>query len=241
MRIRDGPAAVRGDAPPPRSHWREPGRRRGREPRVRRPVALLISGTPRGREDSGASLVRHSRRLGAGRAHPVGRGSVRWPVRRRLVPRHGRRLERKGHGLEATDPHRLALADGDRDALRDRRGAAGRRRRRPVRLPEERATDVAVGLHPERRGDRRLPARPRRHRVRPQGPVGRAPAARHHRAPPGRREELQGRVPADPPARDGHRPRRGGGEARLRHEGEDRRHREEGAQRVGRGSPCTTS
>ena len=120
-------------------------------------------------------------------------------------------------------------------------GLAGRRRRRPVRLPEERAADVALGLHPERRGDRRLPARPRRHRVRPEGPVGRAPAARHHRAPPGRREELQGRVPADPPARNGHRPRRGGCEARLRHEGEDRRHREEGAHRVGRGSPCTTS
>ena len=138
-------------------------------------------------------------------------------------------------------PHRLALADGDRDALRDRRGLAGRRRRRPVRLPEERSADVALGLHPERRGDRRLPARPRRHRVRPEGPVGRAPAARHHRAPPGRREELQGRVPADPPARDGHRSRRRGGEARLRHEVEDRRHREEGARRVGRGSPCTTS
>ncbi len=49
MRVRDGPAAVRGDAPPPRSHWREPGRRRGREPRVRRPAALLHNRTPRGR------------------------------------------------------------------------------------------------------------------------------------------------------------------------------------------------
>ena len=46
MRVRDGPAAVRGVAPPPRSHWRKPGRRRGREPRVRRPVVLLHNPDP---------------------------------------------------------------------------------------------------------------------------------------------------------------------------------------------------
>ena len=42
--------------------------------------------------------------------------------------------ERQGHGHEAAAPHRLAVADGDRDAVRDRRRLAGRRRRRPVRL-----------------------------------------------------------------------------------------------------------
>src|SRR5207253_6157088 len=40
VQVRDGPAAVRGDALPPRRHWvADPGRRRGREPRVRRPAA----------------------------------------------------------------------------------------------------------------------------------------------------------------------------------------------------------
>src|SRR5256885_903844 len=39
VQVRDGPAAVRGDAPPSKCHWREPGRRRKREPRVRRPAA----------------------------------------------------------------------------------------------------------------------------------------------------------------------------------------------------------
>ena len=40
VQVRDGPAAVRGDALPPRRHWvAGPGRRRGREPRVRRPAA----------------------------------------------------------------------------------------------------------------------------------------------------------------------------------------------------------
>src|SRR5205823_6205100 len=39
VRIRDGPVAVREDAPPPRCHWLKPGRRRTREPRVRRPAA----------------------------------------------------------------------------------------------------------------------------------------------------------------------------------------------------------
>ncbi len=39
MRVRDGPAAVRGDAAPPPRHWLTLGRRWSREPRVRRPAA----------------------------------------------------------------------------------------------------------------------------------------------------------------------------------------------------------
>ena len=103
MRIRDGPAAVRGDAPPPRSHWREPGRRRGREPRVRRPVALLISRTPRGREASGASFIRRTRRCSAGCTRRLGRRCVRWRfghVGVIVVPGHRRRVQRQGHGQE---------------------------------------------------------------------------------------------------------------------------------------------
>ncbi len=102
MRIRDGPAAVRGDAPPPPRHWREPGRRRGREPRVRRPVALLISGTPRGREDSGASLTRPTRRNGSRRARRLRRRRVRRFHRNGRVPGHRDRLERQGHCLQAS-------------------------------------------------------------------------------------------------------------------------------------------
>ena len=150
MRIRDGPAAVRGDAPPPRSHWPKPGRRRGREPRVRRPVALLISRTPRGREASGASCIRPTRRSGAGCARRLGRRCVRWRfghVGVVVVPGHRRRVQRQGHGQETACPHRLAVSDGDREPVRHRRRLAGGRGRRPVRLSEERTANGALGLH----------------------------------------------------------------------------------------------
>src|SRR5438874_74138 len=51
VQVRDGPAAVRGDALPPRRHWAlSPGRRWEREPRVRRPAARRQPArTPRGR------------------------------------------------------------------------------------------------------------------------------------------------------------------------------------------------
>ena len=225
MRIRDGPAAVRGDAPPPRSHWPKPGRRRGREPRVRRPVALLISRTPRGREASGASCIRPTRRCGAGCARRLGRRCVRWRfghVVVVVVPGHRRRVQRQGHGQETACPHRLAVSDGDREPVRHRRRLAGGRRRRPVRLSEERTANGALGLHSQRRGDRHVSTRPRRHRLRPEGTLGRARATRHHRPPPGRREELQGRVPADPAARARHWTRRRGEAGRHRHEGADR-------------------
>ena len=163
--------------------------------------------TPRGREDSGASFVRPPRRSGARRAGSRRLGRVRRRDRPRRVPRHRHRLQREGHGRQAADPHRVALADGDRDALRHRRGLAGRRRRRPVRLPEVGSADLALGLHAERRGDRGVPARPRRHRVRPEGPLRRTRPSRDHRAPPGRRQELQGRLPADPATRPRHRSR----------------------------------
>ena len=55
MRVRDGPAAVRGVARPPKRHWptgvRQPGRWWEREPRVRRPAASSIP-NPSWKEDS---------------------------------------------------------------------------------------------------------------------------------------------------------------------------------------------
>ncbi len=172
---------------------RGPGRRRGREPRVRRPAASSTYRTPRGREDSGArsTLVlvaawrRRSRSLlpalasasPAGAAFPV---TITTPNGKVTVPKQPRRIV----SLSPTATETLFAIGA---------GAQVDRRRRPVRLPEERAADDAVGLHAERRGDRRLPARPRRHRVRPQGPLGRARAARHPGDRPRRRP---GRSPA---------------------------------------------
>ena len=218
-----------------------PGRRRGREPRVRRPAALPVSRSPRGREDSGASPACPTRRGGPRCARALGRRRVRWSDENVGLPGHRRRLQRQGHRHEAAGPHRLAVAHGNGESVRDRCRLAGGRRRRPVRLPEERAADGPLRVHSERGGDRRVPARSGRDRVRPEGPLGRARAARHHRPPPGRSEELQGCVPADPPARDGHGSRVGRGEAGHRHEVEDRTPRRRRTARRGPGSPSTTS
>ena len=63
---------------------------------------------------------------------------------------------------------RQPVADGDRDAVRDRRRRPGDRRRRTLNYPAEAAAKMTElsGVHPEHRGDRRLRARPRRHRRR---------------------------------------------------------------------------
>ena len=69
---------------------------------------------------------------------------------------------RRAPTRSAADADHLALADGDGGSVRDRRGQAGRRGRRPVELPGERPAHEALRLHAERGGDRGLPARPRR-------------------------------------------------------------------------------
>ena len=153
MQVRDGPAAVRGVALPPRRHWCAgygPGRRREREPRVRRPAARhqlepLVEGGFVLRRTLSSPLRGGacSSGLAASRPSPARHG------RRKAVPHRG--SSRSRHC--------------DRDAVRHRRRRAGDRRRRPVGLPEDGAEDQALRLHPERRGDRRLPARPRRHLV----------------------------------------------------------------------------
>ena len=140
---------------------------------------------------------------------------------RYAVPRHDHRRQRQGHRLEVTEPHRLALADGDRDALRDRRGRAGRRGRRPVRLPEA-----------PRRG-RRSPATRRTSRrsrgyrpdlvvisFDPKG-LSRRSAARHPGRVPQRGRDAPRGVPADPAA-VGHGARDGVEPARRGHEAADR-------------------
>ncbi len=66
---------------------------------------------------------------------------------RLVVPPHRHRDERQGHGREAAEAHRLALADRHRVAVRDRCRRSGRRRRRPVGLPEVGPEDDALGLH----------------------------------------------------------------------------------------------
>ena len=245
MRVRDGPAAVRGDAPPPRSHWRKPGRRRGREPRVRRPVALLIARTPRGREDSGASLFSSRRRLALAAALAA--------ARRRRVPAAAPSRQppsfpvtivaSNGKVTVAKQPRRIvslsptateslfAIGAGSQVVAVDDQSD----------YPKSAPRTSLSGFTPERRGDRRLPARPRRHRLRPEGPLGRARAARDHRRPPRRRADVQGRVPADPPARARHRPRGRGDAADRPHEGEDRAASSRTRARPAAGSPCTTS
>ncbi len=60
------------------------------------------------------------------------------------------------------DADRLPLPDRDRGSVRDRRRQASGGGRQPVELPGRRTDDEAVGLHAERRGDRRLQAGPRR-------------------------------------------------------------------------------
>ncbi len=123
---------------------------------------------------------------------------------------------------QATQTRRLALADRHGVAVRDRRRQAGDRRRRPVRLPEDRAEDVPVGVHAQRRGDRSLRAGSRRRLVRPEGARRRARTARHPGHPPRRGAVVPGCVPADPPARAGHRAAPGRDEGHRPDEDADR-------------------
>ena len=111
VQVRDGPAAVRGDALPPRRHWALSlekgeglGRRRGREPRVRRPAARRKPRTPRGR------------RIRAPFQHRCRRGPCRGA--RRRLPLGGRSAQALHAPLPT--PDRLALTDGDRGSVRNR-------------------------------------------------------------------------------------------------------------------------
>ena len=71
------------------------------------------------------------------------------------LPGHDHDRERHGHARREAGADRLALADRDRGSVRDRRRHAGRRRRRPVELPGERA--AARSSPASRRTSRRSP------------------------------------------------------------------------------------
>ncbi len=200
MRIRNGPAAVRGDAPAPTCHWphgREGGV--GRAPRVRRPPPAAQTRTPRGRRIR-VSPTLSPRRTGG-----------------------SRRAARRSSGRCArAAPDRLAVTDRDRVAVRDRRRQAGRRCRRSVGLSEACSALQAVRLHAQRRGDRRLPPRPRRHLRRPGRRRRGAAEARNPCAAPAGSDESGRCVRADPAAGDRHRARTRRSVARREDEAEHR-------------------
>jgi hypothetical protein len=202
VQVRDGPAAVRGVAlrrdATGRNGWEgggggAPSQKTCRPPRTHR--------TPRGRRirvQAHPRTPRSSHAVSAGRGRLVGLGDCRAPA------------------------DRLALADRDRVAVRDRRRQAGRRGRRPVGLPEAGTAHDALRLHAERRGDRRVQARPRRRLLRPERPRRHPARARGPRARPGCRENARRCLRADPAARGAHGPRRGGGGPRRADEAADR-------------------
>ena len=117
MRVRDGPAAVRGDAPPPRRHWRRAGKAAREGAPSQKTCRAPHNPNPSRKEDSGASLVPRRRRLGGGRVRRSSspeRPAARSAVGR--VPRHDRRLR-----------------TGRSRSRRSRGGSSRSRRRRPRR------------------------------------------------------------------------------------------------------------
>ena len=129
MRVRDGPAAVRGDASSATTPLAcGPGRRWRGEPRVRRPAASATDRTPRGRRIRVPSPVwsrhrlraaRRSRRNRRQRLHHGG-------ASRTVVPGDGHGDKWQGHRDAGAPAHRVALCHRNRVALRDRRGLPGR-------------------------------------------------------------------------------------------------------------------
>src|SRR5262249_12947904 len=136
----------------------------------------------------------------------VRRGSGPGPAR----PRGARRGP--PHGNPTAD--RLAVTDRDRRPVRDRRREAGRRGRRPVELPGERAEDEALRVHAQRRGGGRLPPRSGRDRERRERPRGRTRQAEDPRAPRAAGDGAPRGVRPDPPAGQGDRARRRSGRGR---------------------------
>ena len=123
---------------------------------------------------------------------------------------HRTRRRHRHHRPEAT-PHRVTVADGDRDAVRDRRRSPGRRRGRPIELPVERAPDQALRLPTQHRGDRRLQPRSRRRRRRHGWPRARAAGAEPPHPDRAGRQEPRRQLPGDQAARCGDRPWSRGG------------------------------
>ena len=224
MRVRDGPAAVRGDAPPPRSHWREPGRRRGREPRVRRPVALLHNRTPRGRRiqvlRSSSSRRRTAR---GGRSFCTSRGASGGAAAPTAVPGHDHDSQRQGHGH--VQSRAASSRCRRRRPSRCSRSAPGARSSRSTTSPTTRRAAPKTTLSGFTPNVEAIAS------YRPdlvviafdtKGLAGALRAAGHQGRPPRRREDAGGRVPADPPARARHGERRARDACRADDEDEDR-------------------
>ena len=148
MQVRDGPAAVRGVAHPPRRHW-PPGREGGGggSPESEDLPCLRHSRTPRGREDSGASFVHLRRRRNRRGVHGAGLGG-RCRARGSVgISGHDHHRCRQGH-----DPEETCAASSrsrPRRPSRSSRSAPGRRSspsttspttRRPRREPRSRAS-----------------------------------------------------------------------------------------------------
>ena len=78
------------------------------------------------------------------------------------VPVEAEGGERGGDDPAPAVADRLALGNGNRGSLRRRRWQAGRRGRLLLDLSASGAADEALRVRPEHRGDREVPARPRR-------------------------------------------------------------------------------
>ena len=162
VRIRDGPAAVRGDAPAPRRHWPRAGKAAEGEPRVRRPaarrapeplaeggfvlrrpVAALVAAL------AGASLLAAPARRRA-RAHSR-RGQDADDLRRRpsraSTPRtRSRRSSARAPRASSTTTYADASS-----ARTSTRSAATRPRARPA--GSSRSTGLAAGRRRQRRAE----------------------------------------------------------------------------------------
>ena len=122
MRIRDGPAAVRGDAPPPRSHWPRAGKA-AREGAPSQKTCRALHDPNPSRKGGFRCFARSVLLAAAALAALVavagasGAGSApdAFPVT--VIASNGKVT------VKARRAHRLALADRDRVALRDRRRA----------------------------------------------------------------------------------------------------------------------
>ena len=182
MQVRDGPAAVRGEALPPRRHWpRGSGRRRRGVPRVRRPAASVTYPPPRGqggRRWTGVTTTRPSGRVTRCRARSRIERSVRHVCRfGHGFPGEHHRGERKV--TVAKRPTRIVSISPTATESLFAIGAG----KQVVAVDDQSdypkgAPKTALGIHAQRRGDRRVPARPRDRLVRPEGSRRRAHEAR---------------------------------------------------------------
>ena len=180
MRIRDGPAAVRGDAPPSRSHWRHDAGKATREGASSQKTCRALH-NPELLEEGRLQVLRSFVLLaGAALAALVvavagaaGAGPTPGSFPVTVVASNGKvTVKTRPSRIVSLSPTAtetlFAIGAGPQVVAVDDQSD----------YPKSRAADVALRLHAERRGDRRLQAGSRRHRLRPEGSLGRARPAR---------------------------------------------------------------